>query len=244
VQLRAFTDLLRREADAMGAVVPADIDVPTCPGWTLVDLYHHLGSVHRWQLAQIETADPSVLQAPPKVELPSDPEDLVDWLVDGADLVADRLETLGADHLTSSWAGPVPATFWARRAAHETAVHRWDAEAAVTSPAPFTAEQGADIVDELFEVFVPRRLERHPWPAPPATIHLHATDAAEGTGEWMVRVDGGSIEVEHAHGKGDVAVRGPASDLALVMFGRIPVSRLEVFGDAAVIDRWHATVRL
>lgn len=241
MQFRALIDLLRREADAMSAVVPADIDVPTCPGWTLFDLYHHLGSVHRWQLAQIDTADPSELQPPPKVDLPTDPDDLVDWLVDGVDVLADRLESLGPDHLTSSWFGPEPATFWARRAAHETAVHRWDAEAAVTSPASFEPEQGVDIVDELFEVFVPRRIERHPWPDPAASIHLHATDV---DGEWLVAVDGSSLSVERVHGKGDVAVRGPASDLALVMFGRIPLARLEVFGDAAVVDRWHTAVRL
>lgn len=257
MDLGALTGLLRAETDAVAAVTPADVDVPTCPGWTLVDLFHHLGSVHRFQLAQIDSADPSTLQPPPGVEAPSDPEDLVDWLVDGADAVADRLEELGPDHLTSSWSGPVPTTFWARRAAHETAVHRWDAEAAVTSPAAFAPDQAADIVDELFEVFLPRRLRRRPWAEPPSTIHLHATDlpvvrdasgrddsgSAPG-GEWLVRVGGGSIEVEHSHAKGDVALRGRASDLALVMFGRIPTSRLEVFGDATIIDRWHAEVRL
>jgi uncharacterized protein (TIGR03083 family) len=245
VQFGALIDAIRREGDALGAVVPADIDVPTCPGWTLVDLYHHLGSVHRWQLAQVDAPDPSELQPPPKVEPPTDPEDLVDWLLDGVDQLADRLEVVGPEHPTASWFGPRPAAFWARRAAHETAVHRWDAEAAVTSPRPFEPAQGVDILDELFEVFVPRRLDRQPWPDPPATLHLHATDV-EGDvgGEWMVRLAGSAVEVEHAHGKGDVAVRGPASDLALVMFGRLPIARLEVFGDPGLIDRWHAAVKL
>ena len=241
MQFGALVDTFRREADALGAVVPADIDVPTCPGWTLVDLYHHLGSVHRWMVAQIDTADPAVLQPPPAVERPSDPDDLVDWLLDGADALADRLAGVGADHLTSSWFGPRPASFWARRAAHETAVHRWDAEAAVTSPQPFEPEQGVDIVDELLEVVVPRRIAREPWPDPPATIHLHATDAE---GEWMLHLDGPELRVERTHGKGDVAVRGAASDLALVLAGRVPVARLEVFGDAGLVDRWHAVVRI
>ncbi|WP_195210426.1 maleylpyruvate isomerase family mycothiol-dependent enzyme [Actinomarinicola tropica] len=241
MDVEGWIEALRRDGDALVAVVPADLDVPTCPGWTLVDLYHHLGSVHRWQIAQVATTDPEALQPPPKVELPQDPDDLVDWMIDGVDELADLLEQVGPDHPTSSWFGPRPASFWARRAAHETAVHRWDAQATVTSPEAFPADHAVDIVDEMFEVFVPRRLERHPWPDPPVTIHLHATDTE---GEWTVALGGTDISVERAHGKGDVALRGPASDLALVMFGRIPVSRLEVFGDAAVIHRWHSSVHL
>lgn len=236
-----WIEALRREGDALVGVVPADIDVPTCPGWTLVDLYHHLGSVHRWQLAQISTPDPTTLQPPPKVELPEDPDDLVDWLLDGVDQVADRLEDVGPEHPCSSWFGPRPATFWARRAAHETAGHRWDAQAAVTSPEPFEPAAAVDMLDEILEIAVPRRLERSPWSDPPATLHLHATDV---DGEWMLHLDGATITVEHGHGKGDVAVRGPASDLALVVFGRIPVTRLEVFGDAALVERWQSTVRI
>src|SRR5690606_32042979 len=139
--------------------------------WTLVDLDQHVGSVHRWMVAQIDTTDPAGLQPPPPVDPPTDPDELVDWLLDGAEALADRLVAVGADHASSSWCGPRPAAFWARRAAHETAVHRWDAEAAVTSPRAFEPEQAVDIVDELLEVVVPRRVARTPWPDPAATIH-------------------------------------------------------------------------
>jgi hypothetical protein len=44
--------------------------------------------------------------------------------------------------------------------------------------------------------------------------------------------------VEPGHGKGDVAVRGPASDLLLVLMRRVPPGDppVEVLGDAAVLD--------
>ncbi|MBK5221427.1 MAG: maleylpyruvate isomerase family mycothiol-dependent enzyme [Acidimicrobiia bacterium] len=236
-------DALRREGEAFAGVTPVDIDVPTCPGWTLIDLHRHVGSVLRFQLAQVATDDPDLFQRAPEEPEP-DLEDLADWVLDGVDAVADRLAAIGPDHPTSSWFGPRPAVFWARRAAHEIAMHRWDAEASITSPRPLDRAQAGDIIDELFEVIVPRRLERHPWSDPAATVHLHATDEVDGEGEWMIRVEGPTIDVAHAHGKGDIAARGSASDLALMIFGRIPLARLEVFGDATVIDRWHTSIRI
>jgi uncharacterized protein (TIGR03083 family) len=242
VEHAGYIECIRRDGERFARVTPADIDVPTCPGWTLVDLYHHLGSVHRWQIAQIEAAGSDELQPAPPVDLLTDPDDLVDWLLDGIEQLTDRLVEIGPDTLTPTIAfGPLPAVFWSRRAAHETAVHRWDAQAAVASPEPLGTELAVDGVDELFEVFVPRRLARTPWPGEPATIHLHATDA---DGEWMIGLDGSDVSVSHEHGKGDVAVRASASDLVLVLAGRLPVSRTETFGDTAVIDRWHATVNI
>lgn len=244
---RAWVEALRREGDAIVGVAPTDIDVPTCPGWTLIGLFHHLGSVHRWQVAQIATPDPGALQPPPKVDLPQEPEEITDWLIDGVDELADLLDDVGPDRPCSSWFGPRPASFWARRAAHETAAHRWDAQATVTSPEPFAPELAVDMIDELFEVVVPRRLERTPWPGGASTLHLHATDvegAPDGAGEWMLHVDGTAVTVERTHGKGDVAVRGPASDLALLVLGRIPISRLEVFGDPSLVELWQSTVRI
>ena len=54
----------------------------------------------------------------------------------------------------------------------------------------------------------------------------------------MIRPAAGGITVEPGHGKGDVAVRGPASDLLLVLMRRLPPGdpAVEVLGDAAVLD--------
>ena len=68
------------------------------------------------------------------------------------------------------------------------------------------------------------------------TFHFHRTD---GDGEWLVRLTPAGPEIEHAHAKGDLAVRGGASDLLLVLRNRGGLDRVEVFGDAALLDRWH-----
>ena len=78
------------------------------------------------------------------------------------------------------FAGPTTAAFWFRRQAHETAVHRWDAQRAATpsSVDPIDATLAADGVDEWLEVFVPRFLARTGVPDDlvGATLHLHCTD--------------------------------------------------------------------
>ena len=62
------------------------------------------------------------------------------------------------------------------------------------------------------------------------TVHLHGTDTESG-GEWFIHADG---RVEAVHAKGDVAVRGPASDLLLVLYARLPLDTVEVIGDRAL----------
>jgi hypothetical protein len=54
--------------------------------------------------------------------------------------------------------------------------------------------------------------------------------------------DGGTYRVEAEHGKGNVAARGPASSLLLLLYRRLAPGEgnTEVFGDAAVLDRWLA----
>jgi transcription-repair coupling factor (superfamily II helicase) len=51
------------------------------------------------------------------------------------------------------------------------------------------------------------------------------------------------VRVTREHAKGDVAARGTISDLALLMTGRLPPARLEVFGDTVHLDRWFRAVR-
>jgi hypothetical protein len=71
------------------------------------------------------------------------------------------------------------------------------------------------------------------------TYHFHRTD---GEGEWLVRFEGDEVTLRHEHGKGDVAVRGPAEDLFLWLWGRIPADRPEVHGDASLLNHYRELV--
>jgi hypothetical protein len=124
--------------------------------------------------------------------------------------------------------------------AHETAVHRWDAQLANGAAEPIEAELARDGIDEALDVYQPR------WCRPKSTIagngesyHFHRTD---GEGEWLVEFEGEGMRVSRKHARADVAVRGTASDLVLFLWQRIPGRRLEVLGDAALLDRYFELV--
>jgi hypothetical protein len=73
------------------------------------------------------------------------------------------------------------------------------------------------------------------------TLHLHATDDGLGpSGEWTIVNGEEGVGWSHDHGKGDAAVRGPASDLLLAIVRRRTAAEVgvEIFGDKAVWDRW------
>ena len=121
--------------------------------------------------------------------------------------------------------------------AHETAVHRWDAQAALGRPDPIDAELAADGIAEVVEVLLP--LSVPPPSGDPAlgTLHLYCTDT---TGEWLLSVQDGRLDVTPGHAKGDAALRGGASELFLACWGRRSDDGPEVLGDGTVAQAWLA----
>ena len=204
--------------------------VPTCPGWDRTRLLSHVAGVHSWARAQLAAGPETRVRFSEAPEPPAGDE-LIPWYERGVAELVSALTTMELDATWATWAGPQPGTFYPRRMAQETAMHRRDAE-----PAAFDPALAVDGVDEHLELFAPRipadRVAgRH------GTIHLHATDA---DGEWLVQLGNGGITFEHGHAKGDVALRGTAGDLLLWIWNRAPVDdRFEVFGDRALLDTWR-----
>jgi uncharacterized protein (TIGR03083 family) len=201
-----------------------DAEVPGCPGWNVADLIYHVGRVDDFWTAMAQGGTFEAYTRPPQ---PPD-EEVVAWYRARADRLADTLAT--TDPAAPAWSfwGDRDVAFVTRRIAHETAVHAWDAGDAIGSPEPLDPALAVDGIDEFFELFMPHVVGMPVEPV--TTVHLHATDA---DGEWLVSAGGGSFEVERTHAKGDLAVRGAASDLLLLMWGRIDLSadELTTFGD-------------
>jgi uncharacterized protein (TIGR03083 family) len=125
------------------------------------------------------------------------------------------------------------AGFWPRRMAQETTVHRVDAEqAAGGRGGAIDPTLAVDGIDEVLSVFV-ATLGAGRSPGDDRTVHLHATDVE---GEWLVRFTPDGVVVERGHAKGDAAVRGPAGDLLLWLWGRRSLDELEVFGDVGAAE--------
>lgn len=163
-----------------------------------------------------------------------------DWMRTGAARLAETLRSLDPDAPT--W-HPFPveqvASFWPRRQAHETAMHRWDAERAVGRPAAIDPELASDGIDEYFEIVIPRLVARDAIALPAGSVHLHCTDVH---GEWLIRADDDGFQMIRAHQKGDAALRGPAASILLRLWGRESdkTGELEPIGDGSVLDAWLA----
>ena len=162
-----------------------------------------------------------------------DGDALIDYVAQGYVELADTLASAPPEEPCWSWVPDARVAFWSRRQANELSVHRWDVQNAAGVVDPIARELAVDGIQELFDI-----LPYRPGGAPSGhgeTIHLHCTD---GDGEWLLRLDPDGPVVTNEHAKGDVAARGSASDLVLMMWGRVPVSSVEVFGDASLLERW------
>ncbi|MCH6161149.1 maleylpyruvate isomerase N-terminal domain-containing protein [Streptomyces marispadix] len=125
------------------------------------------------------------------------------------------------------------------------------ADIAARAAAGFPAALAADCIDEFLELTSSREALTR-WPALRSlrehageTLHLHATDASfpeprPAATEWLIRIGDEGFVWEHAHEKATTAVRGPLTDLLLVMLRRAPAGRgrVEVLGEAGLLDFW------
>jgi uncharacterized protein (TIGR03083 family) len=227
------------------------LPIPTCPEWTLRQLVTHVGRAHRWAAEITRTRSDSFIpfRQVPDGKLPDDRAEQRAWLQAGAALIVEAVREADSD-LVWTFTGLVPAGFWIRRMAHETLVHRADAElAAGNQPEPvIDAEVAADAIDEWLTLLTGGILgdAGHRTKALPASaaLHIHVTDdGLGGRGEWMIRQDTGNLIVEPGHGKGDAALTGPAASLLLVLMRRRPVSdpAVTVYGASALVDGWLAS---
>ncbi len=207
---------LRADADRMAAAYssgPVDAPVAACPGWDLTALVEHMAYIHRWADFAVRNA---VAAGPGDIAHPGSGADLAAWLRSGAATLADDLAAVDPDAPT--W-HPFPvertAWVWARRQAHETAMHRWDAETATTGSSTLDPRLAADGITEYIELAVPRIAQREHVELPGATVRIDCSD-----------VDGG----DHVLGPADQPVvatlRATAEQALLVLMGRAPRSAL------------------
>ena len=233
-QTRAFGELIR------GA--DPSTPVPTCPDWTFKHLVRHVGRGNRWA-AQIigdhlcQPLDPRDVR---NGKAPDDPDAAFDWLNDGAQQIIAAVDRVGPATRVWTFRGPRPAGWWVRRRLHEVTVHHADAALALGSAFQLPPEHAADAITEWVDLIT------HGKAALPAldrgrSMHMHASDEGLGPmGEWTVVHDDEGLWWSHEHRKGDVALRGTATDLLMAITRRRTAADagLEVFGDTAVWDGW------
>lgn len=224
--------------------------VPTCPGWRLADLLAHIGFVHRWATRYVATSVTEMVDEPDEATILTlaPPEgERGDWVAAGHAALVRALRAAPADLICWTFLdAPSPLAMWARRQAHETAIHRVDAElAAGSAPTPVEPDLAADGVDELLFAFFGRPARRrHDVPGGAVTFALEAVDPpGEEPQRWTVGVSATGVTARRGPAPGDVAVRvrGAASDLHLLAWHRRPLEGLEVEGPAELFEQlWGA----
>jgi uncharacterized protein (TIGR03083 family) len=241
---------LRANAAAMraafeeGAASEAGLSapVPSCPDWQLLDLIHHVGLAYlrvRSHVNRGVTGRPETDPRDSIGELPTGATAIGWWAGEYEELAA-LLDTLDPQMPAWNWApASKQAAFWHRRMAHETAIHRWDAQMAVGAAEPIEPKLAVDGVAEVLDTWLPAGRRKGPVDRT-GVVQLVATDAEH---EWFLRLRGEGVALldtdtwlDHDDPHTRVLARGTASDLVLALFGRVPFDVLEITGDASLLE--------
>lgn len=215
---QAFLDQLRDDGAALIAAVRSapSAAVSTCPGWDTMALAAHVGGLWHWVSRQARQPAPVDRTEPPDATA-----DLLEWAEGGLLALLTALEDTEPEATAWNWTRSErqTAAFWVRRMTQETAMHRWDAQAAAGTPEEVVGWLAADGIEEIMTMWLPARRGRAK-EAVTGTAHLHASDAADGQpSEWFLRFGpAGAMTYEHTHQKGDAVLRGTASDILLTLW--------------------------
>jgi uncharacterized protein (TIGR03083 family) len=250
MEIAEHIDALRTEGTALATAAEeagVDADVRGCPGWTVSDLLRHTGYVHRWAAANIAQGPDRVLGDEPEEQvLASGPNDagLVPWFRDGHAALAETLSA--ADPAGTYWVflpnTTSPLAFWARRQAHETAIHRADADIAAGRAPAYDMDFAADGIDEMITGFAARS-KRLPESAFGRSLLVRAADADRA---WRITWPTeprtrATCERVGSDASADCALTGSAVGLYLLLWNRTDAAEAQVTteGDPAVAAAWR-----
>lgn len=227
-----YLELLRLDGEALARAAAKDLDarVPSCPDWDMAGLLLHTGQVHRHKAAIVRAGErdyPAGLEAE---DGPADQSALIDWYLEGLETLINVLVESDPHAPVWSWGSDQHVAFWIRRMAQETAVHRWDAEAAVADPQPIEADLAVDGIDEMLGEFV--RGEAIPYKGTKGDLSLQCLDAGAG---WTIHLVPEAVPTFNARtGPGKATVRGRASDLLLLLWRRVGLDGVKVSGNEKI----------
>ena len=235
---QTFLEQLRNDGAALIAAVKAapSAAVSTCPGWDNMTLATHVGGLWHWVSRQARQ------QAPvDRPQTPAASDDQLEWIEAGLSALLGVFGDIDPQATAWNWtrSEPQTAAFWVRRMTQETAMHRWDAQAAASTPDPIVSWLAADGIEEIMTMWLPARRGRAK-EAVTGTAHLHVSDASDGQpSEWLLEFGpAGTMNYRHAHQKGDAVLRGTASDILLTLWGR--QSNADQIGDTTVLAALRA----
>lgn len=245
LEIDDYIEALRKEGrNLLVAAADAGLhtQVPSCPEWNVRDLVRHVGGVHQWAAKQVGQRRTDEITGD-LIDIvggwPPDNE-LLDWAAQQHATLVSIFEDADRTFQYFTWfPGTTPFTMWTRRQAHETSIHRVDAELAVGTVSPFAPDFAADGVDELLLAIAGNRRKTLSVSAT-QTLHLHATDISRA---WTVVMSPEGFEMyPNRYADGDCKVSGSAAAIYRTVWHRGPKD-IEVEGDASVLEAWWKNVK-
>ena len=213
-----------------------ELPVPTYRGWLLGNLVAHVGSVHRWVTGIVRFGIRQPSKREPPMELAANA--LRDWYQRGLDELVAALDHSDQDAPVWTLGGEGRVSFWMHRMAHETAVHRWDAELAHGSPTPFPPALALDGIPETLEIHVVSPLRGRVVGNGRGFV-LACTDAPD---EWTIRCGLDGVQVERGRLTDRAEICGQASDVWLYIMAR-PAEGLSREGDLSAFASFERAIR-
>ncbi|MEB8339320.1 maleylpyruvate isomerase family mycothiol-dependent enzyme [Streptomyces endophyticus] len=252
-----YLDCLAADFERLGAAAaPAPkAQVPSCPGWTVTDLVHHVGQVYAHKTQAILAAAPGTEpEWPPKGTADEEPFALLDRAY--AELRA-AIDAHAPEDPSGTWYAPDQTVgFWIRRMAQETVIHRIDAELAAGGPvSPVPDDLAIDGIDELLNVFTAYAVTewsdyfREPLAASPGRTYEVRAEAEKGA-TWRIRTGADpvfTVEAGPAAGSADVVLSGTPAALLRDLWNRVgtdETSQVRVTGAQEAVEELRACLRI
>ncbi len=235
--LACFATEYARLSQVAGPADPA-APVPSCPGWSVADLLEHVGMVYLHKVECLRQGHHPDPWPPPEVagEAP------MHLLERSYAALAAELASREPTDPAFTWFTPDQSVgFWIRRMAHETVIHRVDAELAAGAPIQaIPGDLAQDGIDEVLVVCA--QYGARTWPdefvellagADGRSVRLEAAQRA-----WAVRLAPGTVEVR-ASNMDDAAatVAGEPGDLMRWLWNRAGDEVVHMTGDADLVTR-------
>lgn len=235
LQSERYLDELERQGRLLrdsACQLPPQAGVPSCPGWNVARLLGHITKVHHWVSSILDGGQPDAFEfgAPGEGEL---------FEVYDAGLRKALSRLRSTPDSAAVWTmRPAPSgkLFWARRLAHETAIHRVDVElAAGFGVRAFEPDFAVDGIDELLTGMA-ARFDRSGL-SENRTITLTPLDS---NASWTLRVGPELLSCQPAAVDGaDLSVFGLAGDLYRWVWNRAGDDGVALRGDLTLADRWR-----
>ena len=248
MKITEHIDAIQHEGQLLAAAATRtglDAPIPTCPDWRMRDLVRHVGGVHRWATGYVrdrptewEDGDLDDIVGTWPTDL-----DLIDWFREGYTTLVHTLASAPLDlDCFTFLVAPSPLAMWARRQAHETAMHRVDAESPGSTITKFHPAFAADGVDELLSCFITRpRPRRAPKVSNSRSIQVHTTDTDD---DWHIQIGLEEVVTSRRSSPADCTITAAAGDLYLFLWNRRSDAGISVDGDRDLLALWREGVQI